>query len=84
MKFYCEPPTGSFRLLSLQASKKKLSYPTQLSAPKTVEWLGRYAQFRGIGPICPGWGGGVHGADLHPILGKWPVVKSSLFCVCIL
>ena len=41
--------------------KKKLSHPTQLSAPKTVEWLGRYAQFRGIGPICPGRGGGAWG-----------------------
>jgi len=38
----------------------------QFSAPKTVEWLGRYAQFRGIDPICPGeGGGGLHGDDLR-------------------
>jgi len=29
----------------------------QLSGPKMMEWLGRYAQIRGIGPICPGRGG---------------------------
>jgi hypothetical protein len=51
-------PPGSFRLLTLQ----KKSFPTQLSAPKTVEWLGRYAQFRGIGLFARG-GGGVHGVD---------------------
>ena len=46
--------------------KKKLTYPTHLSAPKTVEWLGRYAQFSGIGPIYPGRRGGLHGDDLQP------------------
>jgi hypothetical protein len=44
--------------------KKKLSYPTHLSAPKTVEWLGRYAQFSGIGPICLGRREVLHGDDL--------------------
>ena len=28
-----------------------------------MEWLGRYAQYSGIGPICPGRGGEVHGGD---------------------
>jgi len=30
-----------------------------------VEWLGRYAQFSGIGPICPGRGGGCMGTTLQ-------------------
>jgi hypothetical protein len=36
-----------------------------------VEWLGRYAQVRGIGPICPGRGGGVHGDDLDVYVGLY-------------
>jgi hypothetical protein len=46
-------------------AKIKLSYPTQLTtqltAPKTVEWLGIYAQFKGIGLFARG--GGLHGDD---------------------
>jgi len=57
-------PPGSFRLLTLQ----KKSFPTQLSAPKTVEWLGRYAQFRGIGLFARGGGGGAWG---------WPCMYST-------
>ena len=45
--------------------RKQLSYPTQLSALKTVEWLGRYAQFRGTGPNCPGRGGGCMGTTTY-------------------
>jgi hypothetical protein len=55
-------PTPKGRSSSRQRSSPRqtvpISHPTQLSAPKTVEWLGRYAQFRGNGPICPGRGGG--------------------------
>jgi len=64
---YCEPPTEYFGLLFLCACTctEKISYPTQHSGPKTVEWLGRYAQFRGIGPICPGREGGCMGTTSY-------------------
>ena len=48
-------------------AKIKLSYPTQLTtqltAPKTVEWLGIYAQFKGIGLFARG--GGCMGTTTH-------------------
>ena len=44
-----------------------------------VEWLGRYAQFRGIGPIYPGRGGGYMGTtSLSNIISCLCVISSSI------
>jgi len=59
----CESPTQSFRLLTLQASKEKIKLSNTTFRSQNGEVVGeRYAQFRAIGPICPG-GGGLHGDD---------------------
>jgi hypothetical protein len=58
-------PVGLSACFLCRQVKKTLSCPTQISAPKTVEWLGRYAQFRDIGPFARGEGGGCMGKTIY-------------------
>ena len=60
--FIASHPLGLSACFLCVHVKKEISYPTHLSPPKTVEWLGRYAQFSSNGPICPGRGGGCMGS----------------------
>ena len=48
-----------------------------------MEWLGRYAQLRGIGPICPGRGGGCMGTTHYRVCVLIVIIECVLLRVII-
>ena len=64
--FFCEPPTVSFCLLTLQASKEKSMLSNTAFSSQNGGVVGEYAQIWGVGPICLGRGGVAWGRPTLP------------------